>query len=294
MSLFGFLTAIGDTLWEYGTLLTVLFVVACAISAYRSWKKEQLRNEWNAAGKDVVVLHTLGRGYTCPHISPFGLKLETYLRMAGYKIQIDEKAPMSSKGKTPWITLNGVDMTDSQLIIEHLSANNKNFSSHLSDKERAIANAFQVMVDEHLYWGLVRYRYLTDPHIRAMELTSVYPSWIKYMFPLMRHMLRKALHAQGLGRHSDAEVMGIMRKDIESISTYLGEKPFLMGDEPCEVDCAIFGELGHLLWNAPDSPYFTMVTEEFPNLQQYCLRMKDKFWPDWEEILDKPLSKEPH
>ncbi|XP_066976426.1 failed axon connections homolog [Macrobrachium rosenbergii] len=288
MCLSDFLTGIGNILWEYGTLLTFLFVMVCTISALKAWKKEQLRKEWNAAGKDVVVLHTFGRGYTSPNISPFALKLETYLRMAGYKIQIEEKAPMSSKGKSPWITLNGVDMTDSQLIIDHLSANNKSFSSHLSDKERAIANAFQIMVDEHLCWGLARYRYLTDRDARVFQVTSVYPMWMKYMLPLLRHMLRKALHAQGMGRHSDAEVLGIMRKDLESISIYLGEKPFLMGDEPCEVDCAIFGQLGQFLWNAPDSPYYTMVTEDFPNLQQYCLRMKEKFWPDWEEILDKP------
>ncbi|XP_066976423.1 failed axon connections homolog isoform X2 [Macrobrachium rosenbergii] len=287
---FGFLTAIGDTLWEYGTFLTLLLVLVCTISALSTWKEELLRKEWSAAGKDVVVLHTFGRGYVCPHMSPFGLKLETYLRMAGYKIQIEEKAPTSSKGKSPWITLNGVDITDSQLIIDHLSANNKSFSSHLSDKERAIANAFQIMVDEHLYWGLVRYRYLTDPHIRAFELTSVYPKWIRYMVPLMRYLFRKALRAQGIGRHSDAEVLEIMRKDLESISIYLGEKPFMMGDEPCEVDCSVFGQLGQLLWNAPDSPYYTMVTEDFPNLQQYCLRMKEKFWPDWEEVLDKPLK----
>ena len=33
------------------------------------------REEWNSAGKDVVVLHQLPRATTCPSVSPFPLKV---------------------------------------------------------------------------------------------------------------------------------------------------------------------------------------------------------------------------
>ena len=60
---------------------------------------------------------------------------------------------MSSKGKTPWITYNGVDVADSQFCIEYL---NKQFSvdlnKDLSSVERSTARAFQKMTEEHLYW----------------------------------------------------------------------------------------------------------------------------------------------
>jgi len=60
---------------------------------------------------------------------------------------------MSPKGKTPWITLNGEDISDSQLIIEALSKKfNKDFSSHLTAQERAVARALQIMMEEHFYW----------------------------------------------------------------------------------------------------------------------------------------------
>lgn len=46
------------------------------------------RRKWSEAGKDVVVLHMSRRGYSCPSLSPFVLKLETYLRMAEIPYQV--------------------------------------------------------------------------------------------------------------------------------------------------------------------------------------------------------------
>jgi hypothetical protein len=38
--------------------------------------------------KDVVLLHQLDRGIFTPSISPFPLKLETYMRMAGISYEV--------------------------------------------------------------------------------------------------------------------------------------------------------------------------------------------------------------
>ena len=42
-----------------------------------------------------------------------------------------------------------------------------------------------------------------------------------------------------------------------------GTKPFLMGDEPIEVDCAIFGMLAQVLWNTPRSPFEQVLNGKF-------------------------------
>ena len=66
---------------------------------------------------------------------------------------MDCEQPMGPKGKFPWITLNGEDFTDSQLIIEHLnSVFEKNFSYHLTTEQKATARAFRIMAEEHLLW----------------------------------------------------------------------------------------------------------------------------------------------
>ena len=43
------------------------------------------QDKWNAAGKDVVVLHMFKRALYSPNISMYPMKLETWLRMKGIK-----------------------------------------------------------------------------------------------------------------------------------------------------------------------------------------------------------------
>jgi hypothetical protein len=66
---------------------------------------------------------------------------------------LDFEEMMGPKGKMPWITLNGQEYADSSLCIELLSKKfQKDLSSHLTKEEKAVARAFQIMTEEHLYW----------------------------------------------------------------------------------------------------------------------------------------------
>ena len=60
---------------------------------------------------------------------------------------------MSPKGKVPWIEYNGIEMGDSQLIIEFLNKEfNVDLNKHLTVKERATAWAIQKWLEEFTYW----------------------------------------------------------------------------------------------------------------------------------------------
>ena len=100
----------------------------------------------------TVVVHQLGRGTRAPSLSPFPVKLETFLRLAKIPYVNDFSGTRSSKGKTPWITLDGVDVADSQLCIKYLKTKlNLNLNPGLTKEQLGAAQAIQVMVDEHLY-----------------------------------------------------------------------------------------------------------------------------------------------
>lgn len=61
----------------------------------------------------------------------------------------------SAKGQVPFITLNGVDVADSQFCIDYLSAKfGKNLSSHLTAAEKPLARSFFKMCEESLRWYL--------------------------------------------------------------------------------------------------------------------------------------------
>jgi len=261
-----------------------------AIKTYTIYKKSQQRQKWNAVGKNVVVLHQVQRGKFTPSISPFPLKLETYLRMAKIPYENDFDEPMSPKGKTPWITLNGEEISDSQLILEALAKKfHKDFSSHLTAEERAIARAFQIMIEEHYYWAGALSRWVYNKGGNIPDIIE-FPYVTRLMIPLICKNMKTAGYYQGMGRHTQAEVLEMGMKDLRALSTFLGGKPFFMGDKPTEVDCAMFGMIAQILWNAtPSDPFNQIINGECVNLKEFSLRMKETFWPDWNRCLQPPL-----
>ncbi|XP_037799430.1 failed axon connections homolog [Penaeus monodon] len=218
------------------------------------------------------------------------MKLETYLRMAEIPYQVDFEEPLGPKGKSPWISLNGEEIGDSQLIIEMLGAKyGKDFSSHLSTEQLAIARSMRIMIEDHFLWCLAVWRFDIDAGQAFLNSIEA-PYILRFVMTLFRRRIVGASRVQGMGRHSHEEVMEMGRKDLKALSLCLGVKPFLTGDRPAEVDCALFGFLAQVVWNSAGSPYLQMLESECTNLQAYCHRIKERFWPDWGQCLNPPQS----
>ncbi|XP_070554456.1 failed axon connections homolog [Ptychodera flava] len=137
-----------------------------------------------------------------------------------------------------------------------------------------------------MFWGHPRWLLFQDheewPNI-GRELKYL---WKYQLMPRNRTTHKKHMYGHGIGRHTEHELFSIVLKDLKALSTFLGEKKFLFGDEPCEYDCAIFGQLAQLLWCPfPGSPQQILMKGELKNLEEYCYRMKDRCWPDWERCI---------
>ncbi|XP_067664878.1 failed axon connections homolog [Haliotis asinina] len=230
--------------------------------------------------KDTVMLHQLGKGVHAPSISPFVLKLETYLRMASipYKNLFDKK--MSSKGKTPWIEYNGEEVPDSEFCIEYLNAKfNVDLNTKYNQSERAIGRAFRKLAEEDIYWYIGLSRCVYDRNQVIFSRLGL--NWLVKKI-LMRKAMTSAWH-HGIGRHSEKEVTHIADGDLKALSDFIGNKKFLLGDTPCQEDCAVFGMLAQVVWHMPGSEGERIVNETYTNLRQYCMRMRDLYWPDWND-----------
>ncbi|XP_050691501.1 failed axon connections homolog [Eriocheir sinensis] len=263
-------------------------VVVAAVKVHQYWQRQQRRKRWAEAGKDVVVLHMFSRGAACPNLSPFVLKLETYLRMTEIKYEVDYEEPQGSKGKSPWITLNGEDLADSQFIMDHLGTKfAKDLSAHLSGEEKAVAHAFRNTLESNFLFAYAYWRYVEDKG-RALVSGMQVPIMLRFAFRAFLGNIKKMLWMQGMGRHTRTEVQHIGRQDLAALSAYLGEKDYLMGEKPTEVDCTVFGILCQVMYCSHGSPYLRMLESDFPNLRAYVLRVRDKFWPDWNACLDPP------
>ncbi|CAH1268407.1 FAXC [Branchiostoma lanceolatum] len=239
--------------------------------------------------KPMVNVHQAGvsKPGLVPSLSPFGIKLMTYLRMVNIPYQIHtETFRRGPKGKIPWITYKGQSMGDSGLIMEFLNEEfGVDLDSPLSEKERAISRAFIKMLEESTYWG-IGYDRWQENYSHLGQLFEV-PSAVRlFIFPTFSRNVRKMLHVQGLGRHSTEEIHGIIHKDVWAASEFLGNKRYFMGEEPTAADPTVFGMFAQLLWTTPEhSHLYKLTNEQYPNIKDYCFRMKEQYWPDWDEIV---------
>ncbi|XP_067666039.1 failed axon connections homolog [Haliotis asinina] len=231
--------------------------------------------------RDIVILHQIGRGPYAPSLTPFAVKLETYLRMARIPYQNVHSLKMSSKGKVPWIEYNGKTVADSTLCINFLNEKlGVDLNKHLSPREKGVAMAMQIMTEDHMYWFLALFRYVYDNDKTFIKERSKIGFIVVWIF---KYMVAKHTRAQGLGRHTEVEVTQMFKKDLQALSDFIGDKKFLMGDEPCESDCAVFGQLSQFYWHFLGTGHENLFRDKYPNLAAYCERMKETFWPDWDQ-----------
>jgi glutathione S-transferase len=233
----------------------------------------------------MIKVHQFEPAFGLPNASPFCMKLETYLRMAGIPFELAppnmqdiRKAP---KGKMPFIEDNGNIIADSTFIIDYLKSNHGvTLDNWLSPEQKAIALGFQRLMEENLYWVMVHTRWLEPtgwPVIKATFFDKI-PVPFKWFVPaLAKRGLIKAMHGHGIGRHSVAEIHEIGKRDITAIANFLGDKPYFMGNQPSTIDATIYAFVANLVYVPIASP-LKQQTEKYPQLKAYCERMQARYY----------------
>lgn len=95
------------------------------------------------------------------------------------------------------------------------------------------------------------------------KVFRLFPDWMMFLFkPIMISWIKAACWTHGIGRHSEEDIVHMASDDLRAVSRILGNKKFILGDEPCEDDCAIFGELSQAMWCMPGSPYEKLLNSE--------------------------------
>jgi len=282
--------AVPQWVWDYTPAVVLIaaggYFTVCKFGTQfvQNRAHRRMLNKWKDSPKDVVIVHTTPAGKIVPNCSPFVLKLETYLRMANIKYQIDLEYPIGAKGKIPWITLNGEHVEDSQLIIEFLAKKFKKAGAEYNKDQKAVGTMARILMDEHAYWGLLHWRYL---YTEGRDLHTIFQESLVKLVKAINFIPKThtSCWGQGLGRHTPDQIFHIIEDDLAALSMVIGKNKYLLGDEPCVDDCAVFGMLVQFLWAAPGSPYEKLINEEYQNLREYCIRMKETFWPDWDNCL---------
>ncbi len=220
-----------------------------------------------------------------PDASPFVLKAMTLLKLAGLDYELDSKGfARAPKGKLPYIDDEGAIVADSTFIRWHIEeTRNFDFDAQLSAEQKAVAWAVEKMCEEHLYWLVVRGRWLDDANFErgpARIFHAVPAPARPFVKWLIRRKIGKSLRLQGMGRHSSEEAARLGEKDIEALATLLGDKPYLFGETPCGADASVFAFVSATLSPSWESP-IREAAENAPNLVAYRDRLMKRFFPDF-------------
>lgn len=193
-----------------------------------------------------------------PSISPYGLKLETYLRFAKIPYELETKDFYGEKGKIPWISLDGSHVADSHLAIQFLNRKRGiDLNKNLTPEQKAKARAARVILEEHTFWGGMQFRFVENSD-KLGQLMKV-PVWIKFYLPIALFLAKRKMRSQGIGLHTPTEIYDMTGEDFRTVSGLLGERKFFGGEEPCEEDCGIFGFVAQAVWGFPGSPFEKIV-----------------------------------
>lgn len=234
----------------------------------------------------MITLYQFAAGYGLPSTSPFCIKLEAFLRFADVEYRsVEENDPRKGpKGKIPFIDNGQSKVGDSGLIIDQLKQQGVDLDAHLSSEQKAVAHALRTMVEERLYWVTTYSRFMEDDNrkkIFALLATDMPPVISSLVPRLIYKQVVKDLHAQGLGRHDRDTVYALGISDLQALSDYLADKPFMMGEQLSSVDATVFGFVSAILWTMPSPLRGAAWGHE--NLVAYARRLRESYFSDFPE-----------
>lgn len=232
---------------------------------------------------DLKVYHLPG-AWGLVSVSPFCLKLDSFLRMTGIAHQsITAAAPFRGpKRKAPWIEHEGRTIGDSTLIIAYLKERfGVDPDAALTSTQRGTAVAIQRLVEENLYWAMVHDRWRRPenwPILKSTVLGRI-PSPIRNLLaPMARRGVKAQINGHGLGLHAEAEIQAIAGRDIDALAALLGDGPWFFGAEPTETDAVVFSLLANIAFVDFASPMKPMIAGH-ANLTAFLERFRAMFYP---------------
>ena len=230
----------------------------------------------------MITLFGFGPAFGLPDPSPFVMKTDVQLKMAGLSYKWQRGGPQAApKGKIPFIDDDGLIVADSTFIRAHLESQYRvDLDSGLLTFERALAWSMERMLEDHLYFALLHARWMDDANF-AKGPAHFFDGAPDGAREAGRERARQTLHGHGIGRHSDAEVAELAGRSLGALSDFLGDKPYLMGERACGADATMFAMLAGIL-----TPFFESRLRDLAlghrNLAAYVERMMHLYYPEFE------------
>ena len=236
----------------------------------------------------MIKVFNFAPAWGLPSPSPFGLKLEAYLRMAEipYECEYVQRMTDSPKRTVPWIRDGDLVLADSGFIIQHLKREHGDrLNDGLAPAQLATAHAVRRMVEENLARIIGYTRWLTDenwPATFEVGFGAMDEPWKSDISAKARTKIREDMELHGIGRHTPDEVQHIGVLDVKALEEMLGDKKYLIDDRAREVDASVFGILVQYIV-PPLECAISDYARSSSTLTGYCENILQRFFPEFGE-----------
>lgn len=230
-----------------------------------------------------IALHTFGPFMGTPDSSPFVIKTMVLLKLASLEFREVRSLPFGAPyGFLPWIEDERDKIADSTLIRFHIEKKYRHdFDSALTDKQKPIAWAIERLCEDHLYFAMLRARWLDRKAFREGIGRFMFQSVAAPARPFAKRLLirmnRARLAGHGLGRLAEPDANRLAARDVDALADVLGDKPYLFGDLPCGADATVLGFVTAIMTPPLDIAIRRMMTAR-PNLVSYRDRLTRQFF----------------
>ena len=198
-----------------------------------------------------------------------------------YQVAANADVLKAPKKKLPYIEDQGRIIPDSSFIINYLKDTYGDpLDRHLTAEQKATMLGMQRLMEENLYWVIFYSRWVEEDTWQIVKKAyfAHLPRPLQWVIPnMVRRSALRDMYGQGIGRHNRDEVYDIGIQDVQAISDFLGDKPFLMGDKPTSLDATGYGTLVNLLRASVSSPLKDYAMG-LKNLSAYCDRIHTRYW----------------
>lgn len=208
----------------------------------------------------TVTLHTFQGGWGVRSLSPFCLKADAMLTLAGVPMTPLEPSgpPKTRSGKLPALDAgDGVLIEGSDAIADWMrDARGIDLDQGLSPAQKALALMLRRTLEEHLYFVMVKERWAEDRGFRMIKPAYFghLPPVIRDLVPMMiRGGVAKSVKGQGIGRMSTERVSRRIAEDLDALCAVLGDNEWFFGDRPTSTDVVAYAFLGNVLAQPEDS-----------------------------------------
>lgn len=213
----------------------------------------------------MITLYSYPQMFGLPDNNPFGLKVDTFLRLAKIPYQLihiinTKDAP---RRQLPFIVDNEQIVTDSNYIISYLcQKNNILIDSDLTEEQKNIQFLLTRMLDNHLYWVMSYSRWQDERYWPLFKTEFLKNTEItEDQLEVARKYNIEKYHFQGIGRCSVDDIYQSGLDSLASIAFILGEKEFIFGDKVHSLDASCYGFLANIFYFNIDTPLKKYVAE---------------------------------